>query len=190
MLLMVADVPADRRGISVVTTAGTASVVTRVPISVPGRDVSWLNLFGRAGDDYPRSDASSRSTPMTRATRSRSASCASRWQYAITAPTAGLPAECSKHSRTGRGHRARQPHLWHGPSESEAEVVDREGRVAAAPYGGAATPGRLGPAAAAENAVRAVDLFVVQVPAPFPNVAQHVVQPPTGWLPCRRRRAP
>jgi hypothetical protein len=50
--------------------------------------------------------------------------------------------------------------------------------VAAPPHGGPAAPVLIEPATAAEHPVAAVDLGVVDVPAPVPGVTEHVVQAP------------
>src|SRR3954469_4871475 len=54
--------------------------------------------------------------------------------------------------------------------------------MAAASYGGAAAPVFVEPATATEYPVGAVDLGVVEVPAPLPDVAEHVVQAPCVGL--------
>lgn len=59
-------------------------------------------------------------------------------------------------------------------------VVDLESRVAAAPRGGPATPVLIEPPTATEHPVCAIDLGVVDVPAPVPDIAEHVVEPP--WV--------
>src|ERR671914_317645 len=65
-----------------------------------------------------------------------------------------------------------------GTRDAESYIVDLEGRMAAAPYRGSTAPVLVIPAAATEHPVGAVDLGVVDVPAPLPHVAQHVVQVP------------
>src|SRR5690606_2432173 len=69
------------------------------------------------------------------------------------------------------------------PREAEAEIVDAEGRVAASTARCSAPSRRVGPAAAAEHPVGAIDLGVVDVPAPLPGVADGVVQAPGVRLP-------
>ena len=70
----------------------------------------------------------------------------------------------------------------HGTGEAEPDVVDSEGRVAAAADGGPAAPVLVEPAAAAQHPIGAVDLGVVDVPAPVPDVAEHVVEAPRVGL--------
>src|SRR5664279_5473778 len=67
---------------------------------------------------------------------------------------------------------------WAGAGQANAEVIDSESRVAASADRGPATPVFVEPAAAAQHAVATVNLGVVDVPAPLPGVAQHVVQTP------------
>lgn len=64
------------------------------------------------------------------------------------------------------------------PRQAEPDVVDPERRVAATPHRRAAAPVLVEPPAAAQHAVGAVDLGVVEVPAPFPGVAQYIGQAP------------
>src|SRR4051812_34540680 len=67
--------------------------------------------------------------------------------------------------------------------------------MAPAPHRGAAAPVLVAPPTAAEHPVRTVDLAVVDVPAPLPDVADHVVEAPgvrcdgrsTSPRPARRR---
>jgi len=64
------------------------------------------------------------------------------------------------------------------PRNAESDVVDHERRVAAPAHGRPAAPVLVAPSAATEYAAGAVDVGIVDVPAPFPRVAQHVVQTP------------
>src|SRR5690606_30741954 len=66
---------------------------------------------------------------------------------------------------------------WQRARHPEADVLDREGRVAAPPHTGATAPLPVAPAAA-QHPVLAVDLGVVALEAPLPHVAEHVVQTP------------
>src|SRR3712207_4803395 len=71
--------------------------------------------------------------------------------------------------------------------DAEADVVDPEGGMTPAPYRGPTAPVLVEPATAAEHSVDAVCLGVVDVPAPLPDVAQHVEQPPgVGLLAAHR----
>src|SRR5882757_3779580 len=91
----------------------------------------------------------------------------------------------------GRFHRARPDihsrlALSPGSGEPEAEVVDRERGVAAATYGGSAAAYRLRPPAASKDAIRAVDLLVVEVPAPLFRLGRQpiaVCRPVAAHLP-------
>src|SRR5690606_26649694 len=62
--------------------------------------------------------------------------------------------------------------------DAEPEVVDAERRVALAPTRGTAAAGYVAPAAAAEHPVGSVLRAVEDVPAPLPDVADHVVEAP------------
>src|SRR4051794_25778368 len=77
--------------------------------------------------------------------------------------------------------------MAHRTGDAEADVVDPEGGMTPAPYRGPAAPVLVEPATAAEHSVGAVCLGVVDVPAPLPDVAQHVEQPPgVGLLAAHR----
>src|SRR3712207_3970467 len=71
--------------------------------------------------------------------------------------------------------------------DAEADVVDSEGGMTPAPHRGPTAPVLVAPTTAAEHSVGAVHLGVVEVPAPLPDVAQHVEQPPgVGLLAAHR----
>src|SRR5438067_3682245 len=69
-----------------------------------------------------------------------------------------------------------------GTSDAESHVVDRQGRVTAATDRHPAAPALVEPPAAAKHSIGAVDLGVVEVPAPFPDVSQRVIQTPRVGL--------
>lgn len=75
-----------------------------------------------------------------------------------------------------------------GPCDAEANVVHPERRMAPAAYRHADAPVFVGPAAALEDAVLAVDRRVVEIPAPVPGVAEQIVSTPgvgkllAGWM--------
>src|SRR3712207_677591 len=86
-----------------------------------------------------------------------------------------------------RGAEVRCGSVGNRTGDAEADVVDPEGGMTPAPYRGPAAPVLVEPTSAAEHSVGAVHLGVVDIPAPLPDVAQHVEQPPgVGLLAAHR----
>src|SRR5690606_35277812 len=75
--------------------------------------------------------------------------------------------------------RARDPAtLRQRARQTEPEVVDTKGGMAAAAARRTTAPRFIGPTTPAKHTVGAVDRFVEEIPAPLPHIAEHVVEAP------------
>jgi len=67
-------------------------------------------------------------------------------------------------------------------TQAKTKIVDPEGRMATTAIGCQATSFVIRPATPPEDPVSAIDLRLILVATPFPNVAKHIVEPPSVWL--------